>query len=120
MQEVEKKKREISSSGFLGNSIKSTYDNSSSSSTYDQNSTVFVELGAGKGLLGLAVSCIKVRPYLFHFHFHFHFHFNFYFHFVFSINIFELSFSFNLLFYDTFFYLYILLICSSTIIIKLS
>ena len=61
IQEVEKKKREISSSGFLGNSIKSTNDDSSSSSTYDQNSTVFVELGAGKGLLGLAVSCIKVR-----------------------------------------------------------
>lgn len=67
MQEVEKKKREVSSSGFLGNSIKSTYDNSSSSSsTYDQNSTVFVELGAGKGLLGLAVSCIKVRHSRFH------------------------------------------------------
>jgi hypothetical protein len=71
MQEVEKKKREISSSGFLGNSIKSTYGHGSSSSTYDQNSTVFVELGAGKGLLGLAVSCIKVRNSRFHLHFHF-------------------------------------------------
>ena len=39
---------------------KVTYENNCVS-TYDQTSTVFVELGAGKGLLGLAVSCIKVR-----------------------------------------------------------
>jgi hypothetical protein len=58
VQEVEKRKREISSSGFLGNNLGVTYD--ANASTYDQNSTVFVELGAGKGLLGLAVSCIKV------------------------------------------------------------
>jgi tRNA1(Val) A37 N6-methylase TrmN6 len=29
------------------------------SSTYDQENSVFIELGAGKGLLGLAVSSVK-------------------------------------------------------------
>ena len=31
---------------------------------YHQEDTVFIELGAGKGLLGLAVACVKPRSYL--------------------------------------------------------
>ena len=43
-------------------------DHASNSGTpaegYHQEDTVFIELGAGKGLLGLAVACVKPRSYL--------------------------------------------------------